>query len=400
MSGLPGLTRLSRRNWPLLSALPLALVTLLAWQPLLLFACALAETTPAYQPQLSETRLAIEQASRGQLGPAYPALPPIEVGYPQSRPVAAEAPCTILKAIAWQEGGWQQATGNTLPGQTGPVKMSPSCGYGIMQITTGMQNAGELPIETQQKIASDYKYNVGQGAKLLVEKWNAGDSQNAVVGTRDPSVGEDWYYAVWAYNQFNFKNNPNNPDYPAARPAFTGTQPKSHYPYQEVIWGYAANPPKVNGADLWNPVPLQLPDRSLIGQAPSPIPAPAVEHSVACLAAAVSPGSVSWRVVPGAGLQTAQITLNGGPGNVKWTSVVSGGSWLTVAPFKGDTLPATITLTAAPGGLKPGTHTATVVFSVEGNSTEVKVLVEIVVAPDARSYLPLVPKRAPLPPPR
>ena len=317
--------------------------------------------------------------------------------YPQSTTINTDAPCLILKAMGWLEGGWQQANGNIIEGGTGGVKVSPSCGYGIMQITSGMRAPGELPLDVQNRIATDYRYNVAYGAKLLAEKWNAGDSLGAVVGSRDPKVGEHWYYAVWAYNQFTFKNNPNNPDYAWPRPAFDGTQSRIAYPYQETIWGFAANPPKRNGAPLWPATPLTLPDRGLISQTPGPIPAPSDTHSVACLAVSVTPGAVTWRVVPGAGVQTAKITLNGGPGKQNWQVVVKGESWLTVSPPAGDTLPVELTLTAQPGGLSLGSHTAVAQFSLEGVATEVKALAELVILSESKLFLPIVPKRSTVP---
>jgi hypothetical protein len=375
----------------------LALGALLLWQPLYALACALGDGAQAYQPSLTEARQALELAARNQLGSGYPAAPQLEVGYPQSTPVTANGPCTILKALAWVEGAWQQANPNVVEGSTGPVKQSATCGYGVMQITSGMRQPGELPPDVQQQIAADYRYNIAWGAKTLAEKWNAGDNLNAVVGNRDPGVGEHWYYAAWAYNQFTFKNNPNNPDYAANRPAYDGSQNRTLYPYQEVIWGTVAHPPVRNGAALWSAVPLNLPDPALIGQTPGPIPAPPVTHAVACPAASVSPTAVRWTVVPGAGAQTAKVQLTGSSNATKWSAVVSGESWLTVTPFSGTTLPAELTLTAQPGGLKPGSYSATVNFSVEGSTVDLKVTAELVVKPEARLSFPIVPKRSIIP---
>jgi len=257
---------------------------LLLWQPAYALACALAEDTQAYQPTVVEMRAALEDGARGQLGAAYPALPKLEMG-PSATPVVAEMPCVILKSIAWMEGGWQQAVGSVPEGGTGPVKRSPSCGYGTMQITSGMRNPGELPPDVQQRIGADYRFNVAWGAQVLAEKWNVGDFFGAVVGDRNPSVAEHWYYAVWAYNQFNFRNNPNNPDFPTTRPAFDGTQSKTNYPYQELVWGYLAHPPKRGGVPLWAPRVLALPDRALVGQTPGPLPAPAAPNPATCQAA-------------------------------------------------------------------------------------------------------------------
>ena len=389
------LNLLPRWMRPLAVAFPFAATITLLAQPLALFACALGDNTTAYQPTLIEASRALELAARGELGTAVPALPSIEKGYPAATPQNLPAPCLILKALAWTEGAWQQASPNVLESNTGPVKVSQSCGYGIMQITSGMQQPGAgIPQDQQEKIGADYRYNIGYGAKTHIDKWNAGKSLNAVVGDRNPEVAEHWYYAIWGYNQFTFKNNPNNPDYAWPRPAFDGAQSRTGYPYQELILGYTANPPKPKGAPLWTGVPVGLPDRAQIGQTPGPIPAPAGVHSVACLQTSASRTSVQWRVVPGSGVQTATVTLNGGPGAVKWSATVFGESWLSVNPFRGETLPADLTLIGQPGGLTLGTHTSTVQISVEGASDTLKIVVDMVVAPQANSYLPVITRRS------
>ena len=75
---------------------------------------------------------------------------------------------------------------------------------------------------------------------------------------------EDWYYAVWSYHGFAFKNHPLNPDHPLPRPAYRcdGTQSRSNYPYQELVFGCIANPPVVSGVALWNPLAVTLPNLS------------------------------------------------------------------------------------------------------------------------------------------
>ncbi|GEM_PF-1371355 len=384
---------------PLAALFPFAATLALLAEPLALFACALGDNSTAYQPTLGEASRTLELAARGQMGASYPALPLVEKGFPAATPENIPAPCLILKAMAWTEGAWQQASPNVVEGNSGPVKVSPSCGYGIMQITSGMQAPGAgIPQDQQEKIGTDYRYNIGWGAKTLVEKWNAGKSLNAVVGDRNPEVAEHWYYAIWGYNQFTFKNNPNNPDYAWPRPAFDGSQSRTGYPYQEVILGYTANPPRPKGAALWTGTPVGMPDRAQIGQTPGPIPAPSGAHAVACLQASVSRTSVQWRVAPGSGMQTAIVTINGGPGAVKWSATISGEAWLSVSPFRGDTLPVELTLLGQPGGLTVGSHISTVQISIEGASDTLKIVAEMVVASQANSYLPIITRRSIMPP--
>jgi hypothetical protein len=255
-------------------------------------ACAI-DNGVAYQPTIEEVQDAFRDAGSNQLGPSYFDLPQIEKGYPNSTLVSAAVPCVILKAIGRVESSWRQAR-NTSRGEVGPALVSPGCGYGIMQITSGMQNIGDLDEDVQRAIAEDYRYNIGWGAKMLVDKWNAGDycSQTycgAIMGNRDPEVAEDWYFAVWAYNWWYDGNNPNNPDYPWPRDPFDGTQSWTNYPYQELVWGYAANPPTEDGQLLWTAVDLTLPDRASlvnIGDTyPDPgwVDTPQPSHSDTCL---------------------------------------------------------------------------------------------------------------------
>jgi hypothetical protein len=127
---------------------------------------------------------------------------------------------------------------------------------------------------------------------MLADRWNAAPSVLPVIGDRDPNVIENWYYAVWAYNKWTPANNPNNPDFPWPRPAYAPGLNKTLYPYQELVWGLAANPPRVGGQHLWQPVALTLPDREAVGLTPQPLPAPVEPHYSVCAA----PAAVSEQV--------------------------------------------------------------------------------------------------------
>ena len=61
-------------------------------------------------------------------------------------------PPVLLKAIAWIESGWAQASYDppVQYGQVGPVLSSHDCGYGIMQVTSGMQNVSGVPNSTRR----------------------------------------------------------------------------------------------------------------------------------------------------------------------------------------------------------------------------------------------------------
>jgi hypothetical protein len=234
---------------------------------------------PAYtgrQPYPTEMYKPFSNASANTMGASGPALPPIYKGYPTYTLVDPYVPCTLLYAVAYTESGWYQFHVSGY-GQTGQTLISYDCGYGIMQITSGMTD------DYYGNHVSQYPaYNIGAGANALIRKWNAVPN---FIGTNDPTILEDWYYATWAYNGYGWVNNPNNSSrFNANRPPFDGTQPRSEYPYQELVWGFAAHPPSYNGKLLWSAVPITLPSRSLITDPPPEyISRPAPAHRGACV---------------------------------------------------------------------------------------------------------------------
>lgn len=367
----------------------------LVWAPLYALACAVSGVQ-AYQATSTEVGTAMDIAAAGKLGAAYPTMPPLEKGYPAAERLAAPVPCVVLKAIGYVEGSWRQAAGSVPAGSTGPVKQSQSCGYGIMQITSGMRQPGELPEETQLRIASDYRFNIGWAAKVLADKWNGGDFLDAVVGNRDPAVAEDWYYATWAYNQFTFRNNPNNPDFPWPRPAFNGTLSRTNYPYQELVWGFAANPPREGGRLLWDPVPLTLPPREQVGETPGPVPQPSPSHPAGCRLLYTEPSVLELSLPVDSAPVTRAVTLAalGGPATVPWQLAPATASWLRVGPASGPVLPAHLSVQVDPRGLRPGVHNATVGLNAPtGGYPAGQLVVSLRVEPPARFFFPWVPRR-------
>jgi hypothetical protein len=243
--------------------------------------CASTGAT-AYQPTYPEARAALIRAANGLLGNGYPRLPNMLSGSPDQRVVQASVPCVLPQAMGWFESGWRQAVRGTAQGARGAVLTGAGgCGVGLLQTSSGMRYPGQLPRATQQAIASDYQYNAAYGVRLLIDKWNS----TPAVGANDPSIAEHWYYAIWAYNAWSWRNNPNNPDLPWPRPGYDGSQPVRNYPYQEIVFGLAANPPTPGGVPLWEPVELSLPDAGAIGTSPDAIPEPLVVHRSVCLSA-------------------------------------------------------------------------------------------------------------------
>lgn len=228
------------------------------------------------QPYVSELAPLFDQAGTNQLGANGPDLLQVWSGYPPSQAieVAPYVPCILLKAIGYTEtSGWKQFNANY--GQFGYTRISFDCGYGIMQITSAMDGSGGFE---PHKVAAEPAYNIGTGAKLLMGKWNA---LPFYIGANDPHVVENWYYAVWAYNGWVPRNNPNNPEFPENRGVWEcGANPEQYrgdWPYQELIWGCAANPP---GSDHWTSVNLTLPPRwQITDPPPTHIDTPQPSHS-------------------------------------------------------------------------------------------------------------------------
>lgn len=208
------------------------------------------------QPKRWSLASAFDLAANGLLPASYPQLP-AETG-------VRAIPPSVLKAIGWVESRWRQFTPQGRP------LVSFDFGYGVMQVTSGMAGAfgsvdGTLDPEMQSQIASDYVYNIAYGAQMLARKWTAAPR----VGNGDPAVVENWYYALWAYNGWGWVNNPNNPRF--TRQGTPASNP-SNFPYQERVLYLVAHPPRDrDGNPLWQPVPVTLPDRRLIGTQPAPL---------------------------------------------------------------------------------------------------------------------------------
>ena len=88
----------------------------------------------------------LELAGFNQLFPEMSsfALPELETGGREAGSGTRQpgyVPPVILKAIAYIESNWAQASFSTLVdyGETGPVLVSHDCGYGLMQVTTEAQ---------------------------------------------------------------------------------------------------------------------------------------------------------------------------------------------------------------------------------------------------------------------
>ena len=242
-------------------------------------ACAFLRTPFAYEAEQARATYlaAIDAASVDALLPGDPyfGLPPVEVGARELRAGGARrVPATLLKAIAWEESTMTMASRATRFDSRGPALVSFDCGHGLMQVTTGMTvplGDGGEPTLRQASVATHYGYNIARGAAILADKWNQAPETRPIAGSdtlSDPSVIENWYFAVWSYNGFTApgsrsSNHPLDPSigpWPRPRYRCDGTQSRNRYPYQELIWGCMAVPPERLGAKLWNSLPATLPD--------------------------------------------------------------------------------------------------------------------------------------------
>lgn len=142
-------------------------------------------------------------------------------------------PSILLKVLAFKESTWRQfdSLGNPVLGAntTHPA-------IGIMQVAT-YKDDDKATIE---KLKTDIDFNIRMGADLLNEKW----SFTPRIGDGDRNKLENWYFALWAYNIWSDKNNPNvllaNSTQPAAplQPATTQTV----LAYQDKVLNLCAYP--------------------------------------------------------------------------------------------------------------------------------------------------------------
>ncbi|WP_226581193.1 cell wall-binding repeat-containing protein [Halobacillus litoralis] len=138
-------------------------------------------------------------------------------------------PAEIVKAIAYQESGWQQywdpdrtpvdhyenycteekTRGMAWDGTN--LKLGYDCiGIGIMQVSDYrfIENDEEREEEIT-KLATDMRYNIREGLKILQTKWNYADYDLIPsVNNGDKGIIENWYFAILAYNGLSERNDP------------------------------------------------------------------------------------------------------------------------------------------------------------------------------------------------
>lgn len=248
--------------------------------------CPQQEVTSTYLCPSALTPI-LERGSRGELGTQQPRYRNINRGCGQPRTATPEpgtAPCTLVKSIAYVESTWKGYCASAC-GQTGATVISFDCGYGIMQVTSGMAGPPATVGFEPARVAAENEYNVGTGVKILLDKWAA----TPCVGDNDPDIIEDWYFATWAYNGFGWVNNPNNPNFPSGRAIYRSPSglTRTRYPYQEIVWGYLHYPGTASSNPLYTAIPVTYPDATQICATTScrhtsRIPEPTPIHCDAC----------------------------------------------------------------------------------------------------------------------
>jgi putative cell wall-binding protein len=161
---------------------------------------------------------------------------PVEGGYTNPTPAeiavlleeTAEVkgiPAEILKSVAYAESGWRQwdedgrAVGDTLGDSVPPL--------GIMQVAEYDPN--DFVLTT--KLKYDISFNIAYAADLLNTKY----ASTPTIGAGERDILENWYFALWAYDDWSNANNP-------ADLAGTDTQP-----YQERVFHLAGE-----GFPVWS----------------------------------------------------------------------------------------------------------------------------------------------------
>lgn len=225
---------------------------------------------PARYTTLRPVFFAAASNSLGEDGPTYKlinrGLPPNT--YQETVSVLRPIPHPLLRAITWQESQWLQFADSVgdADNQYACTFLSYDCGYGLTQVTSCMTDGCGWFSPTL--VSGVYTYNLGTGANILIEKWNA----QAFAGDNDHTLIEEWYYATTAYNGWSQCNDPNrdvflehcpvgirDPFDPQRSPYGARDYTNYAYPYQEIIWGLMAHPELITISSHWLWRPTYIP---------------------------------------------------------------------------------------------------------------------------------------------
>ncbi len=127
--------------------------------------------------------------------------PPREEIEEMLRDIALEKgiPPVIVKAVAYTESNLRQFHNGE------PLQSFDDVSWGIMQVTPHIHTQFD-----EERLKYDIEYNIRAGVEVLLEKWSWGvSSVIPKIGSNDPRILENWYFAIWAYNGWSSINNPN-----------------------------------------------------------------------------------------------------------------------------------------------------------------------------------------------
>jgi hypothetical protein len=367
----------------------------------------------------------MDLAGTNQLFPSLGsfAVPRLNSGSRSAPTVASPfIPPVLLKAIGSVESSWAQADYSVPYGSVGGVLASHDCGYGIMQVTSGMQNVTGVPNLDQAMIGGHYAFNIARGGRILSDKWNMAPAYRPVVGSANPKTIEDWYFALWGYNGFAFQNHPLNPSFsPQRAPYSCGPlddgfgHDRSSYPYQELVYGCAERPPVRGGQALWTPQAVHLPNLSdpafarplsvdnwtacsqSLQCAAMDIPTPNTNHHaqvqsvpsrenvIGSPVVRVSPSSLNLVWIPGVREGSGTVTVSNSGTGVLAYRVTTTASWLKISRSQGVSLgtdlgsrSSSFGVRTSTGQLLPGTYRADIVIeSLHATGTPKRIPVTI-----------------------
>ncbi|SES85231.1 Transglycosylase SLT domain-containing protein [Natronincola peptidivorans] len=151
-------------------------------------------------------------------------------------------PSVILKAIAWKESGYRQFNSSGNPLVSGR-------NTGIMQINQVHRHLD------WERVRYDIRYNIEAGADVLLGRWHATGSVYPTIGDMDPNVLEHWYFALWGYNSWLARNNPNVAGEKAYQEGiFQLIRDKYNQPITSIDASYLPSS-GLPSSDLWIPTP-------------------------------------------------------------------------------------------------------------------------------------------------
>lgn len=148
-----------------------------------------------------------------------PAYTPQDMFPPHDLIGGGQVPAQIVLGVMAQESNMWQAGGGTTDGESGNFNQGgfygknsglnsvnfgrADCGYGAMQVTTGMKVSEGTSVYTptqQVALTVDYAANIAAGLQILQDKWNQMQQLGMLANNADSTRLENWWYALWAYN--------------------------------------------------------------------------------------------------------------------------------------------------------------------------------------------------------